>query len=148
MESSICVSNLAPASRVARVRDGIPYFALRLVLLAGPNDMALVPAFAEALKDTVVRGNTEHKVPRGEEPGLGEHDGILDGSFVDQHVAMAGVAVGYVLLIAMNQSVRLHNLVTGLAGAARFGVSLGAAQPGFIIQTGDVGNQGIAFPVA
>src|SRR5260370_3268228 len=110
--------------------------------------MALVPRFAEAFKDAVVRGNTKHKVPGRENPGFGEHDGVLDGGLVNDHVAMAGVAFCDMLLIAMDQSMRLNNLMTGLARAAGFSVSMGAAQPGFVAQTGDVDNQRIAFPMA
>src|SRR5260370_42603653 len=70
---------LATAGGVAGLINGIPQFALRLILFAGPDDMAFVARLAEALKDAIVRRNTEHKVPRRENPGLGEHDGIFDG---------------------------------------------------------------------
>ena len=61
---------------------------------------------------------------------------------------MAGVAFDHVLLIAMNQGMRLHNLMTGLAIATGFRMALSAAEPRFIVQTNDVDDQGIAFPVA
>ncbi len=102
-------------------------FALGLILLTGPNDMALVAGFAKALEDAVIGRHTEHEMPRGDDPRLGEHDRILNGSFVNQHVTVAGVAFGYMLLIAVDQSMRLNNLVAGLTGTAGFGVTLGAA---------------------
>ena len=87
-------------------------------------------------------------MPGSENPRLGEHDLVLDGRLIDDHVAMAGIALDDVLLIAMDQGMSLHNLMTGLAIAAGFRVALGAAEPSFIVQTNDVDDQGIAFPVA
>src|SRR5207302_9254444 len=142
------LSNLTSASCLARCANGVSNLTLRLIFCAGPDDMTLVAGFAKALKDAVVRRNAKHEVPGGENPRLGEHDRILDGRLIDEHVAMAGVAFDHVLLIAMNQGLRLHNLMSSLPIATGFRLALSAAEPRFIVQTNDVDDQGIAFPVA
>src|SRR5690349_6228014 len=54
---------------------------------------------AKSLKESFI---ANQQMPRGEYPGLCEHDGIFHGSFVHEHVAVARVALHHMLLLAMN----------------------------------------------
>ena len=97
------LASLATASWIAGGRNGIPYLAPRLIGCARPDDVALVPRFAEALKDAIVRRNAEHKVARREDPGFGEHDGILDGGFQRNDIALTRIALDDMLLVTVER---------------------------------------------
>src|SRR5437016_7655220 len=109
-------------------------------------DLICAGGRAEGLQEPLL---ANQQMPRSEYPGLGEHDRIVNGSFIQEHVAETGVALDHVFLLAVNQSEPFRDLmVEGLSEGGGFCVSLGSAQPRLVIQSGYVDDECIAFPMA
>src|ERR1700674_3499343 len=109
---------------------------LELIALRWLNDVrCLIVIEARDLKQVVVRSRLSMPdATRLEHPGLGKHDGVLDGGLVSQHVPIAGPAFDHVLLAAMEDSV----LQTAVA----------SGKPGFVVEAGHVHYQRISLPMA